>query len=613
MPVSNKSVYRPSRKLCSALALCAALILPEAAQAVVVLPGQQVALSGTTYSQRQEIGGLVLADVDRPFSFSDGHRGLIKGYLQDRVVLSGADLTTPGTGTLIFYQRIVLDSNSSAVASINGWSRSNFTAVTTDVDYKTDGVGDLGSSTAQCSVTGNSIQFNLPREVNPGESTYFHMILTNATGYQASGKTTLMAPGLNGVTLTTFQPVGTPQPYYTATPLGSLSDTHINSRGQVSMVDAATSLPELWNPAVPNGIDGTTVSLPVPAGYIAADLVHINSNGWIAGTAYTQAGSDPNQRASIWKPTRPNGTTYTVSTLKLYPGDTFSQASGINDAGEVVGGGGSEYPSGGPELWKGGAVSAFVTLPYGDAYAINKAGEIAAEGDFLGSYQGFLWTPSSPDGTTGTTTTIFSVGGSNYTGSGVTGDVNDSGVAIGYAVYGGNSHGYLWAGNTVTDLGVNVAPYGINNADTVVGSVAYSEGFLYRKGAMTDLNYFVSPADQPAIYGGQDINASEQIVAWGVLGGANTSMLLTPVRIASVSPSSAAHGSSGVTLTVKGLGYLSGANLLWNATPLSTTRINSDELMVNVPASALSSPGVARLQVINPDGTYSSVGSFTVK
>ena len=172
----------------------------------------------------------------------------VAGFLQDRVVLSGADVATPGTGTLIFYQRIVLNSNSSAVTSLNAWARSNFTSVTTDVDYATDGLGDLGSSTAQCSTTGSSIQFNLPREVAPGESTYFHMILTNATGYKASGKTTLMGPGLKSVTLTTFQPTGTPQPYYTATSLGDLDDIHINDRGQISAVGYPTSLPEALEP-----------------------------------------------------------------------------------------------------------------------------------------------------------------------------------------------------------------------------------------------------------------------------------------------------------------------------------------------------------------------------
>ena len=194
-------------------------------------------------------------------------------------------------------------------------------------------------------------------------------------------------------------------------------------------------------------------------------------------------------------------------------------------------------PMGGSGFWAGGKVSQLTNASYGGAYAINKGGEVAGVGGFTGTYEGFLWTPSKPDGSTGTFTTVYSVGGTNYTGSGVTYNLNDSGVAVGYAQYDAGSgyaaNGYIWDGNTLTDLGANVGPLAINNAGTVVGSIDGYEGFLYRNGALTDLNYFVSPADGPAILYAQDINTSEQIVGSGYLGGNYIDMLMTPVRISS--------------------------------------------------------------------------------
>ncbi|HTQ57942.1 MAG TPA: putative Ig domain-containing protein [Bryobacteraceae bacterium] len=85
----------------------------------------------------------------------------------------------------------------------------------------------------------------------------------------------------------------------------------------------------------------------------------------------------------------------------------------------------------------------------------------------------------------------------------------------------------------------------------------------------------------------------------------------TPI-ITSLSPSSATAGSAAFTLTVNGTGFLSGATIDWNATPLVTTFVNATQLTAVVAASLIVNPGSVAITVVNPGGVASGPFTFVV-
>jgi probable HAF family extracellular repeat protein len=135
--------------------------------------------------------------------------------------------------------------------------------------------------------------------------------------------------------------------------------------------------------------------------------VGINNSGQITGnTTVIQAGTE----ASLW-----NGKNWIQ--LGILPGGTLSQAFGINDDGQVVGlsrNGNDSFYEG--FLWTpsspNGSTGAMIDLGSftsnpgsSNAVAINKQGWVTGQASNLGYYDGaghaFLWQPSSTNGTTG--------------------------------------------------------------------------------------------------------------------------------------------------------------------------------------------------------------------
>jgi hypothetical protein len=82
--------------------------------------------------------------------------------------------------------------------------------------------------------------------------------------------------------------------------------------------------------------------------------------------------------------------------------------------------------------------------------------------------------------------------------------------------------------------------------------------------------------------------------------------------ISSLSPASASAGGAAFTLTVSGSNYGSGATVVyWNSTALTTTYVNSAEVMAAVPASLITSPGSVSVTVVTGNGTSSGL-PFTI-
>ena len=90
---------------------------------------------------------------------------------------------------------------------------------------------------------------------------------------------------------------------------------------------------------------------------------------------------------------------------------------------------------------------------------------------------------------------------------------------------------------------------------------------------------------------------------------------VTSPSIASVSPASAAAGSSGATLIIAGTNFVNGAVVNWNAgtpTPLATGFSSATQLTALVPASLLALPGTALISVQNPDKTNTNAVTFSI-
>jgi hypothetical protein len=92
-----------------------------------------------------------------------------------------------------------------------------------------------------------------------------------------------------------------------------------------------------------------------------------------------------------------------------------------------------------------------------------------------------------------------------------------------------------------------------------------------------------------------------------------------PVLYQPLSPAAVAPGSAGLTLTVRGLGFVSGAVLKWNGSARTTTFVSGTEVTAAIPSSDLATAGAGVITVTNPapgggtsNGEYFQVTNATV-
>ena len=93
-------------------------------------------------------------------------------------------------------------------------------------------------------------------------------------------------------------------------------------------------------------------------------------------------------------------------------------------------------------------------------------------------------------------------------------------------------------------------------------------------------------------------------VAWGGNSSAPT--------LATLTPNSATAGGSAFTLTADGTNFVTGATLLWNGAPRTTTFVSATRVTASIPASDIATSGSASVTVRNPDGTASNAQTFTI-
>jgi hypothetical protein len=106
--------------------------------------------------------------------------------------------------------------------------------------------------------------------------------------------------------------------------------------------------------------------------------------------------------------------------------------------------------------------------------------------------------------------------------------------------------------------------------------------------------------------GNQTITATD--TAKASITGASTSIKVSaavppsPVPFANqpLSPAAGAPGTAGFTLTVNGTGFVSGSNVNWNGSALTTTFVSDSKLTANVLASDIATASTASVTVVNP-------------
>jgi probable HAF family extracellular repeat protein len=195
----------------------------------------------------------------------------------------------------------------------------------------------------------------------------------------------------------------------------------------------------------------------------------INNVGQVVGYADAFAGPFLVSYATLW-----NGTTATTLGTLTNPEYRLSRATGINDAGKVVGwetdGTFSNYS---PIAWNGAVPTTLASSGFGSG--INNAGQVVGSSQLGGSGSpetATLWNGSTP-------TYLGGLGGPYSTAIAI----NDGAQIVGQAALanGRGDRAVLWDGTVATDLGAPLGgsssgARGINNAGLIVGYSYVSDG-----------------------------------------------------------------------------------------------------------------------------------------
>ena len=169
----------------------------------------------------------------------------------------------------------------------------------------------------------------------------------------------------------------------------------------------------------------------------------INDFGQAVGKSNVPVGTGADQ-AFVWTPTTPNGSTGTMLSIGVLGTGRSSEAYAINNAGQIAGW----------SYWTNDPV-------------------------YENEHRAFLWTPDTPNGSTGTMVNLGTLGGSWSVATSIS---QDGKVAGWSALPGGSPHAFLWTpGGTagpssnpqMQDLGAlngyNTLALGVNSAGQVVG------------------------------------------------------------------------------------------------------------------------------------------------
>lgn len=165
------------------------LVFAPAARAVNVNPGATQALGGTTLAANPDLlGSSVGGDRNHPFVIRDTSNNIVmQGDIQERVSRS------TNLGTLIFQHRL-RNLTGPAGARVTGVDRDGFHGVSTNIDWRSDGLGDVGPDAVTRSSDGDLLSFrHNPSVIAPPDEGYFTFSLTDVPDYDLTGRITIYA------------------------------------------------------------------------------------------------------------------------------------------------------------------------------------------------------------------------------------------------------------------------------------------------------------------------------------------------------------------------------------------------------------------------------------
>ncbi|MCX5660780.1 MAG: PEP-CTERM sorting domain-containing protein [Planctomycetota bacterium] len=183
------------------------------ASAAIFNPGDGGSFVGTDTITRPELGGLVLADVLRPFTITTPGGGSISGTLQDRV-LQGND------GALLFETRIrdtrtvneVTGAPGPSISVVLHGSFNSGITPTIEAEFRTDSLGTVGPDDGgRTSGTGDLVGFRFLTGLNGGTDTHFFFVRTGASSFNDQGAYKIEDFNSNSTIIPGFQPT-VPEP-----------------------------------------------------------------------------------------------------------------------------------------------------------------------------------------------------------------------------------------------------------------------------------------------------------------------------------------------------------------------------------------------------------------
>lgn len=258
----------------------------------------------------------------------------------------------------------------------------------------------------------------------------------------------------------------------------------------------------------------------------------INGSGQVVGTSYIGG--------------QAHGTVWTGSGSIDLGAGTYGLA--INSSGEVAGGNGHAF------VFASGTFQDLGTLGGGNwssAYGVNDAGVVTGYGMVSdGTFRAFTWTLASG------ITVLGTLGGNNSYAMAI----NNQGQIAGHSTAAdGYEHAFISTNGILTDLGTlgggNSYAYGINDLGIAVG-YSGTEAFVYRDGALYDLNSMLGATSGWQLQQAYGINGGGQIVGTGLYQGQSHAFRLDPMnRLAPASvpePGTIILFGAGIALIVAG-------------------------------------------------------------
>jgi probable HAF family extracellular repeat protein len=251
----------------------------------------------------------------------------------------------------------------------------------------------------------------------------------------------------------------------------------------------------------------------------------INEAGQVVGRGYLFAFGQGT--AFLWS----NGA---MTSLGGVLGGGFSDALDINNTGQIVGLRGTPPDVASFTAFRYDTLSGQVTtLPGlgGDfrtaAVAINDAGDVAGYATAAPNvFHAVRWNGETP-------TDLGTLGGTHSFALGI----NGAGNVVGRSwMAGGGEHAFLYDGAGMHDLGTLGGTYssaaGINDSGLIVGSAGtasnQAHAFLHDGSSMSDLNDAISPASGWVLVSATAINSAGEIVGTGRIANETHAFLLTP-------------------------------------------------------------------------------------